>query len=125
MVLLNRVMQPRAAFDIIHFHTDYLHFPLAGALTGKTLTTLHGRLDMPDLAAVYREFPKMPLVSISDAQRVHLSWANWAATVYHGLPPDLYASAKARRLSRLPRPDLPGEAAGPGDRDRAQGRRCR
>ncbi len=56
----------------------------------KTLTTLHGRLDLPDLPPLIREFPQMPLVSISDAQRAPVPWANWHGTVYHGLPPELY-----------------------------------
>jgi glycosyltransferase involved in cell wall biosynthesis len=74
------------AFDIIHFHTDYLHFPLFGAHCGKTLTTLHGRLDLPDLPPLLHEFAMMPLASISNAQRAPVAWANWYATVYHGLP---------------------------------------
>ncbi|MGH7246976.1 MAG: glycosyltransferase family 4 protein [Pseudomonadota bacterium] len=89
MILLNRVMRHSHLFDIIHFHTDYLHFPTFAPIWHKTLTTIHGRLDMPDLPPVMREFPMMPLVSISDAQRAPLSWANWYGTVHHGLP-DLY-----------------------------------
>lgn len=90
MVMLNRVMTCADLFDVIHFHTDYLHFPLFARRAARTLTTLHGRLDLPDLPAVYREFPMMPLASISDAQRQPLWWANWKATIYHGLPLDLY-----------------------------------
>ncbi|MGA8759825.1 MAG: glycosyltransferase family 4 protein [Stellaceae bacterium] len=91
MVLVNRVARNAHLFDIIHFHIDYLHFPLFAPRWGKTLTTLHGRLDLPDLAPLMREFPMMPLVSISDAQRAPLSWANWYGTVHHGLPPDLFS----------------------------------
>ena len=54
------------------------------------MTTLHGRLDLPDLIPVYEMFPTMPVVSISDAQRAPLPWLNWLGTVYHGLPEDLY-----------------------------------
>jgi glycosyltransferase involved in cell wall biosynthesis len=90
LVLLNRVARSADAFDIIHFHMDFLHFPLFAPLWGKTLTTAHGRLDLPDLPPVFEEFPMMPLVSISDAQRTPVPWANWHGTVYHGLPTDLY-----------------------------------
>lgn len=55
------------------------------------MTTLHGRLDLPELPLLLREFPMMPLISISNAQRIPVPWANWYGTVYHGLPPDLYA----------------------------------
>ena len=58
---------------------------------GKTLTTLHSRLDLPDLPPMLREFAMMPLVSISNAQRMPVPWANWHGTVYHGLPSNLYA----------------------------------
>jgi glycosyltransferase involved in cell wall biosynthesis len=90
MIMLHRVRRRAAEFDFIHFHTDYLHFPLFAEGWDKTLTTPHGRLDLPDLPAVMREFSMMPLVSISDAQRAPLSWANWYETVLHGLPRDLY-----------------------------------
>jgi glycosyltransferase involved in cell wall biosynthesis len=90
VVLLERVMQQSDAFDIIHFHVDYLHFPLSRRGSYKHVTTMHGRLDIPDLVPLYREFPEVPLVSISDAQREPLPWVNWQGTVYHGLPRDLY-----------------------------------
>ena len=88
--MLNRVARSAEEFDIIHFHVDLLHFPLFAPLWGKTLTTTHGRLDLPDLPPLFREFPMMPLVSISDAQRAPLPWASWHGTVHHGLPTDLY-----------------------------------
>jgi glycosyltransferase involved in cell wall biosynthesis len=94
MVLVHRVARRAHLFDIIHFHIDYLHFPLFASLWDKTLTTLHGRLDLPDLPPLYREFPMMPLVSISQAQRAPVPWANWHGTVYHGLPPDLFSSGR-------------------------------
>jgi glycosyltransferase involved in cell wall biosynthesis len=77
-------------FDIIHFHTDYLHFPLARTLGVPHVTTLHGRQDLPYLQPLYRQFADIPLVSISDSQRSPLPDANWVGTVYHGLPSNLY-----------------------------------
>jgi glycosyltransferase involved in cell wall biosynthesis len=91
-ILLNRVARSADAFDIIHFHTDYLHFPLFTQRWGKTLTTMHGRLDLPDLPPLLREFAIMPLVSISKAQRAPVPWANWRGTVHHGLPTSLYSA---------------------------------
>jgi glycosyltransferase involved in cell wall biosynthesis len=89
--LLDRVFSDVDQFDVTHFHVDYLHFPLSRRWPHPHLTTLHGRLDLPDLVPVYREFPDMPVVSISDAQRTPLPWVHWAGTVYHGLPGDLFA----------------------------------
>ena len=90
VLMLNRVARRAEEFEIIHFHADYLHFPLFARQWSKTLTTLHGRLDLPDLPVVMREFPMMPLASISDAQRAPLAGANWYGTVRHGLPRELY-----------------------------------
>ncbi len=81
-ISLNRVARSANDFDIIHFHTDYLHFPLFAQRCRKTLTTMHGRLDLPDLPPMLREFAVMPLVSISKAQRAPVPWANWFGTVY-------------------------------------------
>lgn len=78
------------AFDIVHFHTDWIHFPLARRMGVPHLTTLHGRLDLPDLLPLFQEFRDLPMVSISHAQREPLPWLNWVGTVYHGLPEDLY-----------------------------------
>ena len=76
-------------FDIIHFHIAQLHFPLARRLPVAHVTTLHGRLDIPELVPLYREFSDIPVVSISDAQRKPLPDAGWIGTVHHGLPLDL------------------------------------
>ena len=89
-VMLEEVFERAARFDIIHFHTDYLHFPLARRHSVPHVTTLHGRLDLADLMPVYKKFSEMPVVSISNAQRKPLPRANWQETVYHGLPVDLY-----------------------------------
>ena len=88
--MLELVAKEASRYDLIHYHIDYLHFPLSRRLDVPHLTTLHGRLDIPDLPGLYREFSEMPVVSISNAQREPLPAANWMATVYHGLPPDLY-----------------------------------
>ena len=88
--MLSEVRRRQDRFDIIHFHVDLLHFPMFEAIAARTLTTLHGRLDLKDLPEVYRRWPKYPLVSISDAQRAALPFANWAGTVYHGFPKALY-----------------------------------
>jgi glycosyltransferase involved in cell wall biosynthesis len=76
-------------FDVLHFHIDYLHYPLSSRMGAARLTTLHGRLDIPDLQPLYRSFPDEPVVSISNDQRRPLSWLNWQATIHHGLPLDL------------------------------------
>ncbi len=90
MLMLEHVVQRAAEFDIVHFHTDYLHFPLSRREQITHVTTLHGRLDLPDLVPLYQEFREMPVISISNVQREPLPWANWQATVYHGLPADMY-----------------------------------
>jgi glycosyltransferase involved in cell wall biosynthesis len=90
LIMLDRLRRRADEFDIIHFHTDYLHFPLFADCWEKTLTTLHGRLDMPDLPVMMREYEAMPLISISDAQQAPMPWANWYGTVQHGLPRNLH-----------------------------------
>ncbi|MGY4622428.1 glycosyltransferase family 4 protein [Bradyrhizobium sp. USDA 4486] len=90
MVLLDKVRERAREFDVLHFHVDYLHFPLFRTEAGRTLTTLHGRQDLPDHMPFYAHFPEMPLVSISNAQRAPLPRANFMSTVYHGLPLDLH-----------------------------------
>ncbi|MGH8490309.1 MAG: glycosyltransferase family 4 protein, partial [Gammaproteobacteria bacterium] len=90
MLLLDRVGREAHNFNIVHFHIDYLHFPQTRLLNVPNVTTLHGRLDLPDLVPVYREFNDMPVVSISNDQRTPLPFANWRATVYHGVPEASY-----------------------------------
>jgi glycosyltransferase involved in cell wall biosynthesis len=92
---LEQVFQNAAAFDIIHFHIDYLHYPLSRRIAVPHLTTLHGRLDLPDLIPLYREFSNVPVTSISNSQRDPLPWINWQGTVYHGIPTDLYKFKKS------------------------------
>jgi glycosyltransferase involved in cell wall biosynthesis len=90
IIMLDRVAARRAEFDVLHFHIDFFHYPLFRGMAHRTLTTLHGRQDLPELAPLYRAFPHMPLVSISDHQRLPLPPVNWMGTVYHGLPEGLF-----------------------------------
>jgi glycosyltransferase involved in cell wall biosynthesis len=89
MIMLDKLRRCAHQFDILHFHIDAFHMPLFRDMAAKTLTTLHGRQDLPDLLPMYRAFPEMPLVSISNAQRMPIAEANFAKTIYHGLPLDL------------------------------------
>ncbi len=92
VLMLEQVAQQADRFDVIHFHLDLLHLPLASRLDTPYVSTLHGRLDLPGLDSLFRLFSDAPLVAISDAQREPLPWANWRGTVYHGLPLDQYAA---------------------------------
>lgn len=87
-VMLEDVMERAEEFDIIHFHIDYLHFPMSRIARLPHVTTLHGRLDLPDLVPLYRKYRDMPVASISRAQRKPLPWVNWVGNIYHGLPTD-------------------------------------
>jgi len=89
ILMLGMVFAER--FDIVHFHIDYMHFPLSECAGIPHVTTLHGRLDMPELVPVYRHFRNMPIISISDAQREPLAWAGWQRTIHHGVPPELHS----------------------------------
>jgi glycosyltransferase involved in cell wall biosynthesis len=89
--MLEQVLKAADAFDVVHFHVAPLHFQIARHSLPSHVTTLHGRLDLPELGPLFDEFNDIPCVSISDAQRVPLPQANWIATVPHGLPPDLLA----------------------------------
>lgn len=89
LLMLERVFRMASRFDIIHFHTDYFHYSASRRSGLAHVTTLHGRLDIPDLVPLYREYSEMPVISISDSQRAPLPWLNWRGTVHHGLPADL------------------------------------
>lgn len=89
LALLSEVRRLACEFDIIHFHTEMIHFPLFEDIADKTLTTLHGRLDFSDFPAVYKRWRRFPLVSISNDQRRLLPNANWIGTVYHGAPNEI------------------------------------
>jgi glycosyltransferase involved in cell wall biosynthesis len=90
IILIDHVVEHAGEFDVIHFHTGYLHFAISRHLPVPHVTTLHGRLDLPDLVPLYQRFRDVPVISISDSQRTPLRWATWQATIYHGLPEDLF-----------------------------------
>ncbi|MGK9231856.1 glycosyltransferase family 4 protein [Inquilinus limosus] len=126
--MLHELRRRADEFDIIHFHVDLIHFPVFEEIAHRTVTTLHGRLDLKDLPEVYRRWPDYPLVSISDSQRAPLADANWVATVHHGLAEDLFHPtdtprggylAFLGRISPEKRPDRAIEIA------RRSGRRLR
>jgi glycosyltransferase involved in cell wall biosynthesis len=94
IIMLDRVAARSREFDVLHFHIDFFHYPLFRGLAHKTLTTLHGRQDLPELPDLYRAFPHMPLVSISDHQRLPVPPVNWMGTVYHGLPERLFREGR-------------------------------
>jgi glycosyltransferase involved in cell wall biosynthesis len=89
IMMMEEVRKRADRFDVLHFHLDLLHAPLIGDFCDRTVTTLHGRLDLPDLKPFYRTFSELPLVSISHSQRRPMPPVNWVGNVYHGLPRDL------------------------------------
>ena len=101
MLMLDRVRQRVGDFDVLHFHIDQFQFPRFRSIAGRTVTTLHGRQDLPDLLPLYLGFGDMPLVSISDAQRRPVPHANFAGTVHHGIPVDLHRGIARARASYL------------------------
>jgi glycosyltransferase involved in cell wall biosynthesis len=90
LMMIERVFERASEFDVVHAHVDYLTFPAARRCEVPFVTTLHGRLDVPWIGPVLREFTEQRLISISRAQRRQLPQANWVGTVHHGLPRDLY-----------------------------------
>jgi glycosyltransferase involved in cell wall biosynthesis len=117
--MLSEVYDHANRFDIVHSHVDYWSFPLARLAPVPTVSTMHGRLDLKELAPIYRHYRDLPVVSISDEQRRPLAEMNWIGTVYHGLPTDLlrYSSGPGEYLAFLgriapeKRPDLAIEVA--------------
>jgi glycosyltransferase involved in cell wall biosynthesis len=119
MMMMDEVSRRAAEFDVLHFHIDIMHAPLVRPYMNRTLTTLHGRLDLPDLAPFYEHFSDLPVVSISHSQREPLPHANWVGTVHHGLRRDLLPFSAKRdgylafigRISPEKRPDRAIEIA--------------
>ena len=89
LVMLDQVHRRADEFDVLHFHIDFLHFPMFRRLAHKCVTTLHGRQDLPDFRPAYRAFPELKLVSISDNQRRPIADSNFVATIHHGMPRNL------------------------------------
>ena len=119
VAMIDHVLADADQYDIIHFHVDFVHFPVFKHLADKCFTTLHGRLDLPDFKPGFDAFPEMQLVSISDHQRRPLPNANFVETIYHGLPHDLIAPGDGSggylaflgRMSPEKRPDRAIEIA--------------
>lgn len=120
LCLLEHVRQHASEFDVLHFHIDLYQFPLLRMIQTPAVTTLHGRLDLPDLLPFYRLFPDVPVVSISNDQRRPLPPVRWMETVYHGLPPELLPFSPGKgngylaflgRISPEKRPDRAIEIA--------------
>ncbi len=89
--MVELVFRAASQFDVIHFHCDYVHFPLVRRYKCPTVTTMHGMMHPPDLRPLFEEYREVPLVSISNDQRLPIDFANWQTTVYHGLPRDLFS----------------------------------
>src|SRR5258708_6912827 len=96
MSMLERVRQHADAYDFLHFHLDYYPFSLFSRQSVPFVTTLHGRLDLPEHQPVFSTFAALPVISISDSQRRPIPQANWVRTIYHGLPPQLLTPVAAR-----------------------------
>jgi glycosyltransferase involved in cell wall biosynthesis len=118
IAMIDRVLAEADRYDVLHFHVDFVHFPLFRKLADRCFTTLHGRLDLPDFRPGFEAFPEMQLVSISDDQRIPVAKANFAATIYHGLPEHLISAgpggeylAFLGRISPEKRPDRAIEIA--------------
>ncbi|WP_367159282.1 glycosyltransferase family 4 protein [Kozakia baliensis] len=101
VMMLDKVRQRAHEFDVLHFHIDLMHYPLFREMKNRIVTTLHGRLNLPDLQPFYEFFSELPLVSISNDQRQPMPPVNWAATVLHGLPSDLLMPMKKPRNDYL------------------------
>jgi glycosyltransferase involved in cell wall biosynthesis len=90
LLMLEEVLARADAFDVVHFHLDFMHLPFARRVSIPRVTTQHGRLDQPHLYKLFDQYGELPMISISDAQRGPLPQADWCKTIHHGLPRDLY-----------------------------------
>lgn len=94
LIQLDQVTEQLERFDVLHFHSGHVHYPLLNHLSLAHLNTMHGPVNSEDKRVLFHRFPTIPLVSISDAQRLPLPQANWLATVHHGLPVHLYRAVQ-------------------------------
>jgi glycosyltransferase involved in cell wall biosynthesis len=101
MSMIEQIAQRAREFDLLHFHLDYYPFSVMSRQSTPFVTTLHGRLDLPEHEPVFSTFPNVPLVSISNAQRRPAPNANWIGTVYHGMPEDLLRPSYLAFLGRI------------------------
>ena len=115
MIMLDEIRRRACEFDVLHFHIDLLHYPLIRPFADRTVTTLHGRLDLPDLRPFYSAFPEIPVVSISHRQRAPMpAEVNWVGNVYHGIPADQFPFVEKKgEYSGVHRPNIAREAARP------------
>src|SRR5215210_7835197 len=97
LMALETVLRRAHEFDVLHFHMDYWPFSLFTRQATPFVTTLHGRLDLPEIWPHYETHSTVPLISISDSQRAPMAWANWAKTIHHGLPERLLVPNEAAR----------------------------
>ena len=91
LAMVDEVLRRAGAFDVLHFHIDPFHLPSAARAPTRSVTTLHGRLDLPSVVDCLPRFGELPYVSISDAQRAPLPRLRWVATIHHGLPRELHS----------------------------------
>jgi len=115
VLMLEAVRRRAHEFDVLHFHIDFLHFPVFADIASRTVTTVHGRLDLPDLKPIFAGFQNMPLTSISLSQRAPARFGNFVSNIYHGIPAQLHKPRLERtgesylafigRISREKRPD--------------------
>jgi glycosyltransferase involved in cell wall biosynthesis len=97
LIMLDEIRRLAPQFDVLHFHVDMLHYPVIRDFAWRTVTTLHGRLDLPDMHSLYSAFSEVPLVSISNNQRTPMPPVNWAGCIHHGLPQNLLKPLPDRR----------------------------
>ena len=122
IAMLERVRRLAAKFDVLHFHLDYLPFSVFSRQATPFITTMHGRLDLPEHQTVFNAFGSVPVISISDMQRKPVPQARWMKTIYHGLPADLLAPRPCKaRIPRLPRSHCTGEVGRSGNPHRRGG----
>ncbi len=124
--LVERVMADADRYDVIHFHMDHLQLGAMRRLRTPSVATMHGRMDLPDLAPLYASSPTCRWCRSRTRSVTRCRTSTGRPTIYHGLPMDqIKASTERRELPRLPGPHLTGEGAGPGDRHRAAQPACR